>query len=86
MGARTLQRAPRWPQSSASRGPAARAEALDLHPHLVHLEPLRVLHRQRRSLEWQGRMREFYAFNYGPHYIWGATAAMVVNFAERLRT
>jgi 8-oxo-dGTP pyrophosphatase MutT (NUDIX family) len=42
--------------------------------------------RQRRSLEWQGRMREFYAFNYGPHYIWGATAAMVVNFAERLRT
>jgi 8-oxo-dGTP pyrophosphatase MutT (NUDIX family) len=41
-------------------------------------------HRERRSMQWQGRNREFYAFNYGPHYIWGATAAMLVNFAERL--
>lgn len=40
--------------------------------------------RQRRTMEWQGRMRAFYAFNYGPHYIWGATAAMLVNFADRL--
>ncbi|HSM96688.1 MAG TPA: CoA pyrophosphatase [Rhizomicrobium sp.] len=39
--------------------------------------------RQRQSREWQGRKREFYAFNYGSHYIWGATAAILVNFAER---
>jgi 8-oxo-dGTP pyrophosphatase MutT (NUDIX family) len=39
--------------------------------------------RERQSREWQGRKREFYAFNYGSHYIWGATAAILVNFAER---
>jgi 8-oxo-dGTP pyrophosphatase MutT (NUDIX family) len=39
--------------------------------------------RERRSGEWQGRRRDFYAFNYGSHYIWGATAAILVNFAER---
>ena len=27
-------------------------------------------------------MREFYAFSYNGHYIWGATAAMLVNFAR----
>ena len=39
--------------------------------------------RERQSREWQGKRREFYAFNYGSHYIWGATAAILVNFAER---
>jgi 8-oxo-dGTP pyrophosphatase MutT (NUDIX family) len=41
--------------------------------------------RERRSMEWQGRRREFYAFNYGSHYIWGATAGILVNFADRLQ-
>jgi len=41
--------------------------------------------RERHAREWQGRKREFYAFNYGPHYIWGATAAILVNFADRLK-
>lgn len=41
--------------------------------------------RERQSREWQGRKREFYAFNHGSHYIWGATAAIVVNFAERFK-
>jgi 8-oxo-dGTP pyrophosphatase MutT (NUDIX family) len=41
--------------------------------------------RERRSMEWQGRAREFYAFNYDSHYIWGATAAILVNFADRLQ-
>jgi 8-oxo-dGTP pyrophosphatase MutT (NUDIX family) len=41
--------------------------------------------RERRSMEWQGRPREFYAFNYGSHYIWGATAGILVNFAGRLQ-
>lgn len=40
--------------------------------------------RERKSAEWQGRRREFYAYQYGPHYIWGATAAILVNFMERL--
>jgi len=40
--------------------------------------------RERQSREFQGRTRTFYAFNYESHYIWGATAAMLVNFGERL--
>ena len=34
---------------------------------------------QRQSREWQGGLRWFYAMDYGPHTIWGATAGMVVN-------
>jgi len=40
--------------------------------------------RERRAREWQGRTREFWAYQYGTHYIWGATAAILVNFSERL--
>lgn len=40
--------------------------------------------RQKNQAEWKGRMRHYYAFRYHGHYIWGATAAMLVNFAERL--
>jgi 8-oxo-dGTP pyrophosphatase MutT (NUDIX family) len=39
---------------------------------------------ERQSAEWQGHKREFYAFNYGSHYIWGATAAILVAFAQKL--
>jgi 8-oxo-dGTP pyrophosphatase MutT (NUDIX family) len=45
---------------------------------------LSAKNRERRSREWQGRRREFWAYQYGPHYIWGATAAILVNFSERL--
>lgn len=41
--------------------------------------------RRRESREIAGRRREFYAFTYRNHEIWGATAAIVVNLAERLR-
>ena len=40
--------------------------------------------RQRQSREFQGRMRNFYSFTYKERYIWGATAAMLVNFGDRL--
>lgn len=40
--------------------------------------------RQKDQAEWKGRLRHFYAFRYNGHYIWGATAAMLVNFAERM--
>lgn len=40
--------------------------------------------RQRNQGEWKGKVRHFYAFRYHGHYIWGATAAMLVNFAERM--
>jgi 8-oxo-dGTP pyrophosphatase MutT (NUDIX family) len=41
---------------------------------------------RRESREFNGRTRSFYSFTYEDHYIWGATAAMLVNFFERLRT
>lgn len=40
--------------------------------------------RERKSAEWQGQTRHFYAYTYGRHYIWGATAAILVGFTERL--
>lgn len=33
-----------------------------------------------------GVMREFYSIQFGHHDIWGATAAMIVNLSERLRS
>lgn len=35
---------------------------------------------QRHSRELQGRQVAYFAIPYGRHYIWGATAAMLVNF------
>jgi hypothetical protein len=40
--------------------------------------------RRRESREVAGRPRRFYAFTYKEHEIWGATAAIVVNLAQRL--
>ena len=40
--------------------------------------------RQKNQTEWNGRLRSYYAYRYNGHYIWGATAAMLVNFGERL--
>jgi len=33
---------------------------------------------------WRGQMRGYLAVPYGPHYIWGASARMIRNLAERL--
>lgn len=41
--------------------------------------------REIRRMEWRGREREFYAYTYGEHYIWGATAGILSNFADRLK-
>ena len=40
--------------------------------------------RRRESREIAGKKRDFYAFTYQNHEIWGATAAIVVNLAQRL--
>ena len=40
--------------------------------------------RERHSAEYQGVQRHFYAIPFGKHYIWGATAGMLVNLAETL--
>ena len=37
------------------------------------------------TLEWQGHDRHYYEILWNEHRIWGATAAMIVNLARRLR-
>lgn len=41
--------------------------------------------RVRRSAHWRGRERHYWEIAWGAERIWGATAAMTVNLAERLR-
>ncbi len=41
---------------------------------------------QRRKSEFKGRAREFWVWPHERHYIWGATAAMLVNLARVLRS
>lgn len=36
------------------------------------------------GMEYAGRVRHYYQFQYGQHRIWGATASMLVNLRERL--
>lgn len=45
------------------------------------MEPRNMCLHQR---EWRGQMRGYLAIPYGPHYIWGASARMIRNLAERL--
>jgi 8-oxo-dGTP pyrophosphatase MutT (NUDIX family) len=61
---------------------AAEVEEVFEIPLAFLLDPANA---RRDSREWQGRRREFYVFEYGPHYVWGATAAIVVNFSARMR-
>ncbi len=42
-------------------------------------------HHERHAREFQGREVQYFAMPYGPHYIWGATAAMLVNLYRHLR-
>jgi 8-oxo-dGTP pyrophosphatase MutT (NUDIX family) len=39
---------------------------------------------RRESREWQGELRWFFAMPYEGHYIWGATAGMLVNLYRHL--
>jgi 8-oxo-dGTP pyrophosphatase MutT (NUDIX family) len=40
---------------------------------------------QRRRAQWRGRWREFWVWPHPEHYIWGATAGILINLAARLR-
>ena len=40
--------------------------------------------RERRSREFNGARREFWAIPYGQYFIWGATAGMLVNLSDVL--
>ena len=63
--------------------------ALDAHEVEAAFEvPLSFLldpsNHQRHSREFQGRTVEYYAIPYRDHYIWGATAGMLVNLYRHL--
>jgi 8-oxo-dGTP pyrophosphatase MutT (NUDIX family) len=45
---------------------------------------LNPANRGEETIEWLGQTRRFYAFRFESHYIWGATAAMLVDLAQRL--
>ena len=51
---------------------------------LAHL--LDPTNHQRNTVLQNGWQREYYAVPYGEYYIWGATAGMVMNFYNFLRT
>ncbi|WP_321393011.1 CoA pyrophosphatase [Emcibacter sp.] len=46
---------------------------------------LNEANQQLQSREWQGQTRHFYVFPHPDHYIWGATAAMLVRFSKLIR-
>lgn len=46
------------------------------------LDPANVLERE---VDWQGQRRRYYEILWNGRRIWGATAAMIVNLAHRLR-
>ncbi len=58
-------------------------EALFALPLSVLLDPAAP---QRRRAHFRGAWREFWVWPHPDHYIWGATAAMLVHLAHRLRT
>ncbi|HTO41208.1 MAG TPA: CoA pyrophosphatase [Rhizomicrobium sp.] len=64
----------------ALRPGAAEVERIFEVPLAFLLDTANRVHGQ---AEWQGQQRSYYEYHYAGHRIWGATAAMVVNFAER---
>ncbi len=61
--------------------PAEVAECFEL-PLEVVLDPAAP---ERRQRDFQGQRREFWVWPHESHYIWGATAAILVNLARLLR-
>ena len=57
-------------------------EAIFTLPLSVLLDPAAP---ERRRAEFRGRTREFWVWPHAEHYIWGATAAILVHLAHRLR-
>ena len=57
-------------------------EAIFTLPLSVLLDPAAP---ERRRAAFRGRMREFWVWPHPEHYIWGATAAILVHLAHRLR-
>jgi 8-oxo-dGTP pyrophosphatase MutT (NUDIX family) len=61
---------------------AAEVEEVFELPLSVLLDPSAP---EKRRATWKGREREFWVWPHTRHYIWGATAAILVHLAHRLR-
>jgi len=68
--------------------PYARVKIDPREVDLVFEVPLSFLmdpaHHEKRSVEWNGVLRYYYAIPYKNHKIWGATAGMIRSLYERL--
>ncbi len=69
------------PPFTLSPDPHEVAEVFEV-PLAFLLEPA---NHQRHSRVFAGREREFHAMPYNGHYIWGATAGMLINLYEALK-
>ena len=70
------------PEGLAFTPSPAEVEAIFTLPLTVLLDPAAP---ERRRAEFRGRKREFWVWPHEQHYIWGATAAILVHLAYRLR-
>ncbi|MBC7802004.1 MAG: CoA pyrophosphatase [Gemmatimonadaceae bacterium] len=61
----------------------AEVDAIFILPLSVLLDPDAP---ERRTAEFRGRTREFWVWPHPEHYVWGATAAILVHLAHRLRS
>ena len=61
---------------------AAEVEEVFELPLAILLDPAAP---ERRRATWKGRDREYWVWPHTRHYIWGATAAILVHLAHRLR-
>jgi len=69
------------PGFPVSPDPSEVAEVFEL-PLSVLLDPAAP---RRESREWKGRMREYWVWPHETHFIWGATATILVSLARALR-
>ena len=70
------------PPDLSYRAEPAEVEAIFVLPLSVLLDPAAP---QQREVELRGRTRRFWVWPHPDHYIWGATAAILVHLAQRLR-
>ena len=71
------------PDNLALTPSEAEVEAIFTLPLSILLDPAAP---ERRQAQFRGRLREFWVWPHPDHYIWGATAAILVHLAHRLRT
>jgi 8-oxo-dGTP pyrophosphatase MutT (NUDIX family) len=70
------------PQGLKLQASPGEVEAVFELPLDVLLDPAAPRRQQR---EWRGRLREYWVWPHPDHCIWGATAAILVHLAQRLR-